>query len=368
MKKISLSALVFLLWVFGFTVACLLCPDKAFSEMENRYLQALPEFDAQKLFSGRFGTEIDSYLNDQFVLRDGFVRLNTALRYGSGLREKNDVYYTSGNALIQKANEATRVEGNARAIAAFAEKTDAPVYLALIPGAVDIRSDTMPKGAPAQDQRALIEKAYGLSGVSAADVYGELSEHADEPLFYRTDHHWTSLGAYYGYAACVQAMGMKAEPLGQAETLTKDFYGTLYSKAPAFWIKPDSMESYVPADGVRVTSYEGERAEHRSLYCMENHAKKDKYTVFLGGNMPRVVVETGNADAPRLLILRDSYADAMTPFLTRHFSRIDLLDCRYYRRSIADYIKENEIGAVLICYSVYNFSSDANMALALSLA
>lgn len=359
--------MVFLLWIFGFAAACLLCPDKTFSEMENRYLQKLPEFSAEKLFSGRFGTEFEDYLNDQFVLRDGFVRLNTALRYGSGLREKNDVYYTGDDALIQKANDAKRGESNAKAIAEFCEDTDKPVYLALIPGALDIRANTLPMGAPGQEQRAEIEKIYSKSHALTADVYAELSKHSSEAIYYRTDHHWTSLGAYYGYTALAHVMDFDAKPLGKAETLSRDFYGTLYSKAPAFWIKPDSMESYVPADGVSVTAYEGEKGEHRALYCMENLAKKDKYTVFLGGNMPRVVVETQMTDAPRLLILRDSYADSLTPFLTRHFSRIDLLDCRYYRRSISNYIEENDIDMVLICYSLYNFSSDANLSLALGL-
>ena len=368
MKKISLRALIFILWIFGFAAAFLLYPDKSFSEMENRYLQTLPEFSAARLFSGAYGKEFEDYLNDQFVLRDGFVKLNTTIRYASGLREKNDVYYTTDGALIQKANEPERIERNAQAAADFAAKCDVPVYFALIPGALELRADTLPEGAPGQDQGALIQKACDAFGNGAVDMLGALSGHDDEKIFYRTDHHWTSLGAYYGYTAIMKSMGLQAQSSGEPVTLSNNFYGTLYSKAPAFWIKPDSIERYVPADGTRVTAYEGEEAEQRALYCMENLAKKDKYTVFLGGNKPRVVVETQNTHAPRLLILRDSYTDAMTPFLTRHFSRIDLLDCRYYRRSVSAYINENDIDMVLICYSVANFCSDANLALALAVS
>jgi hypothetical protein len=92
--------------------------------------------------------------------------------------------------------------------------------------------------------------------------------------------------------------------------------------------------------------------------------KKDKYSMFMGGNTPLLEIDTGKSGAPSLLVIRDSYMDSLTPFLLDNFSKISILDLRYYKQSLASYISENSPDMVLVCYSVYNFMTDTNIFLA----
>ena len=97
------------------------------------------------------------------------------------------------------------------------------------------------------------------------------------------------------------------------------------------------------------------------MYVETFLAAKDKYKFFYGGNTPLLTVRTQHTDAPSLLILRDSYTDAMSPFLTAHFSEIHIMDLRYYKTSLRAYLEEHEIDNILVCYNVKNFSEDGNI-------
>ncbi len=362
-RKGIVNTLIFVVWIFGICIAYFAVPGRDFSEMENRYLARFPRFSLKDLADGDFTSGVENYLNDQIIGRDGFKELNTAATYFSGMRESNGVYYAEGGALIQEflpdGDTLENAERNAEAVKAFAGSSSVPVYFALIPSAAEIYRDALPKGAPNADQKALISELYGISG-GGIDIYSAVAQHSDDYIWYKTDHHWTSLGAYYAYAALAPAMGI--EPVGleryERSVLSRSFYGALYSKSPAYWIEPDEIGAYVPEDGIKVRSFENGEATEKELYCGEFLDKKDKYSVFLGGNQPLITVETENGDGRKLLVLRDSYMDSCVPFLTAHFSGIDLIDPRYYKLGISDYIEENGVDAVLICYSVYNFSSD----------
>ena len=183
---------------------------------------------------------------------------------------------------------------------------------------------------------------------------------AGRSIYYRTDHHWTSLGAYYGYTALMEAMGMEPVDLADYErtTVTDQFYGTIFSASGVRWVAPDRIDTYIPADGVKVTSYFDGTPSQGSLYVDSYLEVKDKYSYFLGGVQPLCVVETGLTDAPRLLLIRDSYSDSLTPFLTQSFSQIHLFDPRYNLSSIQGYIQDNGIDAVAVLYSIPNYIAD----------
>ena len=217
---------------------------------------------------------------------------------------------------------------------------------------------------------AILEQAKAaVPGASWADLYTPLWEHKGEDIFYRTDHHWTSLGAYYGYTGLATALGYTPVPLNDyTETVRSTaFYGTVFSSSGVRWVRPDTISTYVPDDGITVASHTYDNKgnpveEPRQLYDTSFLSVKDKYSMFLGGNQPLGVVKNANnPDGPRLLIIRDSYADSLVPFLTPHFSEIHLLDLRYYKLSIADYIAQNGIDQALVLYSVPNFVTDSNL-------
>nr|MBP8859492.1 hypothetical protein [Lawsonibacter sp.] len=235
-----------------------------------------------------------------------------------------------------------------------------PVSFGLIPSAAQVWHDRLPDGAPTADEAAIIETLYSRTAARTVDLLSVLSAHSGEELYYRTDHHWTSLGAYYGYTALMEAMGMEPVDLADYErtTVTDQFYGTIFSASGVRWVAPDRIDTYIPADGVKVTSYFDGTPSQGSLYVDSYLEVKDKYSYFLGGVQPLCVVETGLTDAPRLLLIRDSYSDSLTPFLTQSFSQIHLFDPRYNLSSIQGYIQDNGIDAVAVLYSIPNYIAD----------
>ena len=347
-----------------------LTPDKDFSPMENRALAQKPKLTADTLLSGSFMSDYETYVNDQFVLRDLWVAGKAYAERALGKKENNSVYFCAGDALITRFEEpnADRVSKNLDKINQFAAAVDVPVTLGLIPTQAKVWAHKLPANAPNYDQKLVLDYVARNAALPTADILSTLMEHKDEAIFYRTDHHWTSLGAYYGYVALADALGYEPVPLEQYEktTVSKEFYGTVFSSSGVRWVKPDEMDTYVPEEGIRVSSVTCDAdwnpvvVEERELYDESYLEKKDKYSMFLGGNQPLAVVETGNTGKPKLLIIRDSYTDSLVPFLTAHYSEIHLADLRYCKAPLSEYVSKAGIDQVLVLYSVPNFTSDAN--------
>ena len=351
------TAAIFCLFIGGLGILHLLLPDRIFSPVENRNLAQFPAFSWKSLADGTFTSDVETYLEDQFPFRDQWISVKTGYEYLLGRREFNNVYLC-GDTLISKVYDDSRAEKNLQYIARLVEKTDLPVYLGLIPTAAEIWRDKLPEGAPSYDQLAYIEAAKD-TGAICVDILGALSEHSDEAIFYRTDHHWTSLGAYYGYTALMEALGAAAEPLGEGETVSEDFLGTLYSSSGVHWIQPDTMERYVSGEGITVEDVAGGKTH--GLYVDSFLGEKDKYASFLGGNNPLYIVRNPNAATDKtLLVVRDSYSDSLAPFLAQYYSEIHLLDLRYYRTPVAEYAAGNNIDEIFVCYSVENLIKDAD--------
>ena len=329
---IFLTAL-FCLFIGGFLAANLLTPDRDFSPQENRYLAQRPELeprdfrlawpvgDSGDFFSGKFMSDYETYLTDQFVGRDFWISAKAELERYSGKRENNGAYFCAQDTLISRFDEPDpdRVADDLGYVNRAVENVDVPVYFSLIPGKVSVWADRLPEGAPNASEEAILSQAQETTQAEWIDVDGALRAHAGEEIYYRLDHHWTSLGAYYGYAALASAMGMEPTPLSDYEktTVSTDFNGTTYSSSGVRWMEPDSIDIYVPEDGIQVTAWNSAQPEEGVLYDWSKLEEKDKYAFFLGGNKPLAVIRTQN-DGPRLLIVRDSYADSLTPFLTAH--------------------------------------------------
>ena len=335
----------------------LVLPDRTFSPVENRNLRQVPAFTWRALREGSYTAALETYLEDQFPLRDGWMGLKTRWEWLLGKREFHDVFLCGG-ALIGRVGEGDRWEQNLGYVDRLAEKTDIPVYLGLIPTAAEVWKDRLPHGADSADQSALLKEARG-TGAVWADIAGALAAHSEEPVFYRTDHHWTSLGAYYGYTALLEAMGETPLPLGKAETVSDDFYGTLYSSSGVHWVAPDTIERYVREDAVTVEDVYG--GGKHGLYVDSFLEEKDQYASFLGGNQPLYIVRNSAASSDKkLLLVRDSYSDSLAPFLCRHFAEIHLLDLRYNKTSVAQYAADMGADGIAVLYSVDNFMKDAD--------
>lgn len=358
----------FLAFIYGFALLNLFGEDRTFSPMENRMLAQKPEISMEKVASGKYMKDFELYLTDQFTGRDSWIQVKSFAERILGKKLNHGVYYGKkgylGEQLVNLDEE--QLKKNISAVSEFSEKTDRKIYFSLIPGSVEMNRDKMPPFLPDISQKEVISELYSqLKGtsVSCVDMYDMLWRHRGEDLYYRTDHHWTSLGAYYGYAAFMKEKGEEPVPLSayRKTVRTGDFYGTLYSRTGAFWLKPDEIWTYVEQKDAVVERYETGEPEESGLYVEEKLLEKDKYSMFLGGNQPLAVIKTGKENLPKILVLRDSYMDSMAPFLMEHYSEIYLIDFRYNRADVVNFMEEHHIDEVFICYSLANFNKDKNI-------
>ncbi len=363
-KAMWLQTVIFLVFIGAFFVLNLVLPDREFSQQENRMLQQAPKFSFEDLFDGKFTADFEEYVTDQFAFRDSWTSLKARTELLSGKDSNKGIYLCENETLIDafEAPAWEDVELNFDSINMLAEGRDIPVYFGLIPSSAEIWADKLPEGAPNDSQKEFIDAAYASVSAKTVDFYSTLAAHADESIYYRTDHHWTTLGAYYGYTALADAMGFEPVPLDSySETVvTESFLGTTYSSSGFGWVAPESISTYVLQGDAVITNYPKGSPEDGSLYVESFLEVKDKYSYFYGGNTPLLTVETGN-EGPSLLIVRDSYMDSLSPYLFEHFSEIHIVDLRHYRLSLASYIDSNDIDNILICYSVANFATDDNI-------
>lgn len=351
------TAVLFCAFLAGFGLLHILLPDRTFSPVENRTLSSMPDFSWSALVDGSYTSRLEKYLEDQFPLRDGWMGLKNRYEYLLGKREFHGVYLC-GDRLIHKIEDASRAEQNIAYLQKLTELTDIPVYLGLIPTAAEVYRDQLPAGAENFDQAAYLKKVReSVPDAVWVDMEKWMDGASGVSLFYRTDHHWTSAGAWHGYAALMEAMGEPFEPLGTPETVSENFYGTLYSSSGVHWLAPDTIERYVAGESVTVENFE--KGETHGLYVDSFLGEKDKYASFLGGNTPLyIILNPEAASEEKLLVVRDSYSDAMAPFLSQYFAEIHLVDLRYYRTSVVEYARENGMDRIFVCYSVENFVKD----------
>ena len=369
-KANILSIAVFCGFIGAFFVINLFTPDRTFSEDENRYLAARPQLSAESLFQGDFTADYETYVTDQFVWRDGFIAVKAAAERASGKQENNGVYFGKDGFLTERfdAPDASRVEKNVASVLRFCQNTDIPVYFTLIPNSSYIWREKLPENAPGADQGALIDEIRASLGseVHFIDTLSALQAHKDEAIYYNTDHHWTTLGAFYGYSAVCGAMGLdEKDQAGYEDDITalSGFYGTAYSRSGVRWVAPDTVEIWVPEEKIgSVTYYTDGTPQEGSYYDMSFAERKDKYSAFMSGNQPLVVIRTGAEGGRKLLYVKDSFANCEIPFFTADFSEIHVVDLRFYKAKLSDYAAENGITDALISYSVANFTSDTGLA------
>lgn len=364
-KALWLQTIIFLCFIGIFFILNLIIPDKDFSQNENRVLQTLPEFSFEDLFEGKFTADFEDYVTDQFAFRDSWTALKARCELLLGKDENKGIFLCEGERLIEAFDEADMDDFDFKlsSIDALAKNNSIPVYFALVPSAAEIYSDMLPTGAPNYSQLALIEYAYSSVSAANVDMHSALAAHRNENIFYRTDHHWTTLGAYYGYTAIAEAMGFEPVDITSyaEEVVSTEFLGTTFSASGFAWVKPESISRYVPQGDMVITNYPSGSPVEGTMYDDSFLAAKDKYSYFYGGNTPLLKIETGKKDLPSLLIVRDSYMDSLSPYLTEHFSTIHIVDLRYNNASLKSYIAQNNIDNILVCYSVPNFSTDGNI-------
>ncbi|MBB6732365.1 DHHW family protein [Cohnella zeiphila] len=368
-KRRSLTGLLLLLMVGAMAAANFLTPDRSFSESENRVLEQQPRFSPHSLLSGSFASDYETYSSDQFAFRDAWVGAKTDADRALGKKDSNGVYLGKDGYLIEQYTSPSEADlaDRIRAIQAFDQATPGlRKYVLLAPTAAALLADKLPAYAPVGDERADLDRVRRLlpDNIRFVDVVSALNAEREQPLFYKTDHHWTTEGAYYAFRELCRQMGIVPldEDSFDIRQVTDRFYGSLYSKSGFRHLQPDRIDLYLPKKSGKIkVSYVDEGRITDSLYEPENLGKKDKYAVFLNGNHALIRIETDGPADKRLLVVKDSYANSLIPFLTGHFGEIDVVDLRYDDESLLKLVQERQIQDVLILYNVNTFFEDPSI-------
>ena len=356
------------LTLFVLAAALLFSPKSDFSELENRYLASAPSLSASSWFSGDYSENFSAYLQEHFPLRPRWITLRTRLERLAGHDAVNGIYISDGRYFeVSDPVDYSFVDRSVAAINSFAEGLNGTLSVMIAPTSSQIYADRLPDYAPDQEQRRMINYVYSAldGGIQTVDVYDALYFAREDYIYYRTDHHWTTYGAYIAYSALVRRFGYTPVGLDRIdiEHASHDFLGSYYSKVISREVEPDTIDIYTSGGAkvtsVRITSPDGTVTERANLYFRENLERKDKYLTFLGENVPLIEIES-DAGGGSILIIKDSYANCLVPFLTKHFSKIAVADMRYMM-DLRDYADPADFDRVLILYNASTFAEDANV-------
>lgn len=358
--------------ILVFLLLFLLMPKRTFSQKENRVLQEMPVLKAREVTSGVFMEHTDRYIADHFPFRDTWITVKASCEYAAGKRNSNGIYYGKDGQLFPQFHspDYSRLEQKIDWINNWSASIPYPVSLCLIPSASDIQKDRLPSHTGSSAEEDAIRFCYEkLNGPQAIDLRPTLVEHQNDNIYYRTDHHWTSYGAKLAFETLqdhlYSVQHFDTSTLN-GTTICDDFYGTSYSTSGYTWVHPDTIETYIDGNSASVESFRsGVQNEpvRTGLYDGTKLNEKDKYSYFLGGISPLIHIQNSALPPSSLLLLRDSYSDSIAPFLSQAYSDIYLVDLRYYKDSIQQFIQEHPVNEILIMYSMKNFAEDNNLGL-----
>ena len=366
----QLVGIIFILILFLFLIINIIVPNKEKSEQENRMLTTKPKFRLSSLISGDYDEKFEAYMDDQFVGRDMWRKLKVTVDRICGSRLENGVYIGRNGQLLEQIEVAdeNHLAANIKAIKSFSEsQKKIPVRMMLVPDAANVLNHSLPALAKPEDQTqmfSMVRKDLGDS-VEWIDVSTELNKHKTEKIYYKTDHHWTTLGAFYAFQAAAPSLGIEGDLSGKyvSYAVSNSFNGMLASKSGVNLGEKEQIDIYVPTeeDTDLIIDYVDEGKRSTSLYDSSKLKEKDQYTVFLGGNSSLLDIRTVSTSTKRLLLVKDSFANSFIPFLTPYYREIVVVDPRYYSGTINDLMDSYRISEVLFLYSGNTFFKDNNI-------
>lgn len=339
----------------------LLMPDRYYSEREKCTLTQKPKFTVADFISGEFSGELEKYLTDQVPLRDGWVTMKTYMELAVGKRESGGVYLCKDQYLMDKftAYSKKQLTANVEALAELQSKLAAKgvsMNTILVPMAAQVLADKLPAYAPAADYTAILQVLTD-AGVDAVNVWSTLAAHSGENIYYRTDHHWTSLGAYYAYCAWRDIEPAAGE--WTQEVLCDNFHGTTWNKVPLPSVPAEEITAWYKHKN-RSVSYNNGQYETDSIYERKYLSGSDQYAVFLNSNQAQTVIE-GSGKNGKLLLIKDSYGNTFSQFPVEDYAEVHVLDLRFFKGDVAEHARENGITDALVLYGVQNFVKDTNL-------
>ena len=357
----------------GILLVNLVAPDKSYSVSEKRNLSQFPKLTLVRIVDGSFMDEMEDYEADQFFLRSQWMTLRTTMDRLVGKNESQGVYLGKNSNLMERFNAGTEESRQAitSAVKAFAERyPDVKTSFLLVPNAVSIESELLPKDALTDDQNAYLDAFFGELGdsVQALDVREALKTAAETTqVYYRTDHHWTTDGAYAAFLSVADALGVDGSRQFASKTVCNDFSGSLAAKSGFYVREQDAIHIFTPMeeDPMYVVNFE-DGTQRATCYDADALKGEDPYQVFFGGNQGKITIETSVDTNRRLLVLKDSYANCFLPFLLSEFQEITIVDPRYYYENLNDLMVTEQYTDMLYLYNVNTLAEDTNLSLTLA--
>ena len=377
-KKKSLITIIIFGALLGiFTIADICTKDRIFSENENRVLAAKPNLTGNTILSGQYSEDYENYVTDQFAWRDMWISLKTRSDIALGKKDINDIYLAADNYLIEKHSptmfSTEDIDKKSDMLIDFLQAFP-ETKIMLAPTADNVISDKLPSHAVYFDERNFlkhvkneISKSDKIADSAVIDLLDTLSEHKDKEIYYKTDHHWTSLGAYYAYLAWADATSHKPYDYNtdKMKIVTDDFKGTLHSKINIGDTR-DEIRTFSETYDFDVNVLYDNTVKSSSLYEKKHLNTKNKYGYFLDDN--HGIIEITNNSVPKnesapdetgknntLIVIKDSYANSFIPLLVPHYEKIYVIDLRYFREEINEFIQKIEKTDTLILYNCIHF-------------
>ncbi len=376
-KKSQIAIIsIFLAFTVAFFGLFLILPKAEYSSSEKRYLAKAPEVSFENFFEGKLtnaleGGENGGYIPDHFPFRTFFVGVNAYWNLLTGSTASNGYYYGDDGYIITKPADSNRAEKNLELINRFSASFD-EVGLMVVPSAGYMLDSKLPKvHADYPDEQVyesiIANKADNIRFYNLCEDFGDHVV-SDEQIYYKTDHHWTSLGAFTAYGRFCEDKGIEYTAKDKFTVSTfENFYGTTYSSSGYFLRDPDTLEIWENkeiSDSIKVTITEGTQTEtFDSMYFEEHLSEDDMYPVFLDGNHALVTVENSKAKSEdTILLIKDSFAHCTAPFFAENYSKVIMVDLRYYKLPVSELVKSEGVDEILFLYGMNNFCTDTNLA------
>jgi hypothetical protein len=411
-----LNLVVLTLMLGGFGLLSFILPKKSISELEKRKLAAMPSFSLAKMFEGTYMKDVDLYFADNFPLREGFVQMAFWMRDSRGFHSSDITLYlddapedtsSAGDSLSVKKDSLAFADSlaadtlvddadvnlankgllivNSRALQIFggSKKTarryydmlnhykntlspDIHVFSIVAPSPTAFYLPSNHKKL-SNDEPSNIKDIYANlnASIRTVDAYAEISAHKKEYLYFRTDHHWTGLGAYYAYKAFCKTSGFTPLALDSMEKKTiPDFLGTLYSKTRDKTLKDslDYVDYWIIPGKYTCWFYTKKNPKKaRPTPLLVEYAKgENAYSVFLGSDYPLMKIENEKKNGRKAVIIKNSFGNAFAPFVVPHYEEVYVIDYRYYKQALSALIKENGITDVIFITDTFLANADSH--------
>lgn len=366
----KLFVFAFLITIFFVGIFHFLSADTEYSESENRVLAQMPKLTWSAVADGSFMSDFETYLADQFPKRDTLISIKTTCDRILGKNKENGIYIGENGFLFDTQTEFSKekVKGMTDAINSFIKKSkikNKAVFIA--PNSSFVYSEYFPKFLDMPSQKDMLKEiSSGLNdSIKVFDTCKVMKRTAkdNDNLYYRTDHHWSTLGAYEALKSLSKVWGLNSEAVEyDFFTISTDFEGTLGSKAGVHETT-DEIIACVPhnSEGTYVVNFEKTGVKTGSFFFKDKLSQKNQYEVFLGGNYDKVTITTTADNDRNLLLIKDSYANCFVPMLTPYFSKIVMIDPRYLTDSLSAIVSENSFTHVLFLYNMNTFLEDSSL-------